>query len=182
MSPFYTTKGDAGDTGILGPGRVSKSSIRIEAVGSVDEATAVIGLARSLAETEDTKRILLHVQKTLYLLMSEVSADPDVAKQFDQVNQEHLKWLENEIRQLEEKIDMPREFIIPGETPASSALSLARAVVRRSERRVIALFESGGIKKDILIAYLNRLSSLIFVLEIFEINFSGGSLRLAKEG
>jgi cob(I)alamin adenosyltransferase len=182
MSPFYTATGDAGDTGILGPGRVSKASTRIEAVGSVDEATAAIGFARSLVEGEETKRILLYVQKILYLLMAEIAADPDVADRFSQINESHVQWLEDEIGLLEEKIDIPREFIIPGVNPASSALSLARAIVRRSERRVIVLFEEGGVKNEFLIAYLNRLSSLIFVLEIFEINQSGNSLQLAKEG
>jgi cob(I)alamin adenosyltransferase len=181
MTPFYTAKGDTGDTGILGPGRVSKTSTRIEAVGSVDEATAALGLARSLSPNDETKRIILTIQKTLYLLMSEISADIDVADQFDKLSKQDIDWLEAEIANLEKVIDLPREFIIPGVTPPSSALSLARTIIRRAERRVIALFEEGGFTNELLIAYLNRLSSLIFVLEIYEIQNAGKTVQLAKE-
>jgi cob(I)alamin adenosyltransferase len=182
MAPFYTKLGDQGDTGILGPGRVSKSSLRIEAVGSLDEASSALGFARALAASEKTKNILLQTQKTLYVLMSEVSALPSTAHQFDKLGQEDVAWLENQISELEAQVELPRDFILPGTNPASSALSLARTIVRRAERRVIALFEAGEINKSTIIAYLNRLSSLIFTLEIYEINISDGIIQLAKEG
>lgn len=181
MTPFYTAKGDSGDTGFLGEGRISKASVRIEAVGSVDEATAAIGLARALSSEEKTRSILLKVQKQLYLLMSELSATPDTAAHFDKINDEELAWLESEIADLEKVVTLPREFIIPGENPSSGALSVARAVVRRAERRTVALLDGNGITKPILIAYLNRLSSLLFILEVHEASFSQGGVRLAKE-
>ena len=181
MAPFYTAKGDQGDTGFLGEGRISKSSLRIEAVGSVDEATAALGLARALAHDEKTRGILLHIQKKLYQLMSELSADPKVAHQFDQISDEDVKWLEEQVEWLEKQVIMPREFIIPGEGPSSGALALARTIVRRAERRATALLEAEQIQKTVLIAYLNRLSSLIFVLEIYETALSGGDIRLAKD-
>ena len=181
MAPFYTAQGDSGDTGYLGPGRISKASDRIEAVGSVDEASAALGLARALSENKKTKKILLHIQKRLYFLMSELSAAPDVAHQFDQINQDDVDWLEDEIAALEALVTLPREFIIPGESPASAALDVGRTIIRRAERRAIALLESGGVDKPLLIAYLNRLSSLIFVLEIYETAESGDNLTLAKE-
>lgn len=181
MTPFYTAKGDSGDTGILGEGRISKASVRIEAVGSVDEATAAIGLARALSTQEITRSILLEVQKQLYFLMSELSATPETAEHFDKIKDEELGWLETQIAELEKLITLPREFIIPGENPSSGALSVARAVVRRSERRTVALLESDEIQKPILGAYLNRLSSLLFILEVYESSFSKGGIRLAKE-
>ena len=181
MSPFFTTQGDSGDTGYLGPGRISKASIRIEAVGSVDEASAALGLARALSVNQKTKKVLLHIQKRLYYLMSELSAAPEVAHQFDQINQGDIDWLEDEIAVLENLVTIPREFIIPGESPASAALDVGRTIIRRAERRAIALLESGGVEKPLLIAYLNRLSSLIFVLEIYEMTESGGTISLAKE-
>ena len=181
MSPFYTGKGDAGDTGYLGEGRISKNSLRVEAVGSVDEATAALGLARSLSKNEKTRSIVLFIQQKLYLLMSELAARPAAKEQFDEINENDLDWIEQQIANLEKAVDLPREFIIPGECPASGALSLARTVIRRAERRAVALLESGGISKPVLIAYLNRLSSLIFILEVYEARQTGRGIRLAKE-
>jgi len=181
MSPFYTGKGDAGDTGYLGEGRISKTSLRVEAVGSVDEASAALGLARSLSENEKTRSIVFYIQKKLYLLMSELSASPAAAEQFDKINEDDLDWVEQQIANLEKDVDLPREFIIPGECPASGALSLARTVIRRAERRTVALLASGEISKPVLISYLNRLSSLIFILEVYEATQTGRGIRLAKE-
>lgn len=181
MTPFYTGRGDTGKTGYLGEGRLSKNSARIEAVGSVDEANAALGLARALTENERIQAILLQVQKHLYYLMSELSADPDTAKHFNQIHQDEVDWLEKQVADLENTFENPREFIIPGDSPASGSLALARTIVRRAERRAIALFEVDGFKKELLIAYLNRLSSLVFVLEVFETSQSGNSPRLAKE-
>ena len=181
MAPFYTGQGDSGDTGYLGKGRISKSSLRIEAVGSVDEATAAIGLARSLTSVALIGERLLEIQKQLYQLMSELAADPENAALFDSITLEHILGLEQTIEELENTTNMPREFIIPGASPASAALSLARTVVRRAERRVVELFESGGITRTEPGAYLNRLSSLLFVMEVAESASSGDGVQLAKE-
>lgn len=181
MAPFYTGKGDKGETGFLGEGRISKTSLRIEAVGTVDEATAALGLARSLAESDITRTVLLAIQKQLYWLMTELSADPEIADQFDKLGQAEVAWLEAQISVLEERVEMPQAFIIPGQTPASGALALARTIIRRAERRTVGLLEAGEIRKVELVAYLNRLSSLIFILEVHESSLAGGSVQLAKE-
>ncbi|NLN69783.1 MAG: cob(I)yrinic acid a,c-diamide adenosyltransferase [Chloroflexi bacterium] len=181
MASFYTAEGDQGATGYLGKGRISKASLRIESVGSVDEANAAIGLARALSVTSKSQTILLEIQKHLYLLMSELSASPETANKFDQIKQEHLSWLEAQIQNLEEGIDLPREFIIPGDSPASGAIDLARTIVRRAERRAVEMLEAGLIQKTVLIAYLNRLSSLLFIVEVYETVTSGGDIQLAKE-
>ena len=89
--------------------------------------------------------------------------------------------MEDQIEHLEKIVVLPREFIIAGESVASAALALARTIVRRAERRTIALFEAGEINKPLLIAYLNRLSSLIFLLEVYEASSSGGGVRLVNE-
>ena len=180
MSPFFTTKGDSGETSYLGEGSISKSSTRIEAVGSVDEATAALGLARSLSKNEKTRSILLTVQKHLYLLMSELSASPEVADRFDVIHEEHLEWVEAQISQLEELVNIPRVFIFPGGSPSCGALALARTIVRRAERRAVALLEAKGIKNQLLVAYLNRSSSLLFILEVFENSVSGHGIELTK--
>lgn len=181
MAPFYTTDGDQGETGFLGKGRLSKSSLRIEAVGSVDEATAAIGLARALSVEQKTQSILFTIQKQLYILMSELSASPETANKFDKLDHGHIQWLEEQIKDVEDSIELPREFIIPGSTPASGALALARTIVRRAERRAVAMLEAELIQKPLLIAYLNRLSSLLFVLEVYETVTSGKDIQLTKE-
>ena len=181
MGSFYTRKGDAGNTGFLGEGRISKNSLRIEALGSVDEANASLGYARSIAIGKKTKEMLLEIQKQLYFLMSEISASPEVSDRFDKIGDDDIFWLEERIQEIESLIDLKREFIIPGENPSSGALSLARAIVRRAERRTIALYEAEEIKKSVLISYLNRLSSLIFVLEVYEAGLSGHGVRFVKE-
>jgi cob(I)alamin adenosyltransferase len=179
--PFYTAKGDTGETSYLGEGGISKSSLRIESVGSVDEANAAIGLARAFSESVQTQNILLEVQKQLYLLMTDLSASPDVADKFDKLNESHLNWLESKIQELEESVNLPRVFIIPGGSPASGALALARTIIRRSERRVVAMLEANQIEKGLLVAYLNRLSSLLFVMEVFETTYSANEIQLTKE-
>ena len=181
MSPVYTSDGDQGETGYLGKGRISKSSLRIESVGSVDEANAAIGLARALCTDPKSQMILFEVQKHLYLLMTELSASPETAAQFDRLNQDHVNWLEEQIEELEGAVVLPREFIIPGSSPASGAIDLARTIVRRAERRAVSLLEAELIKKQLLIAYLNRLSSLLFMVEVYEALNTGNDIQLAKE-
>lgn len=181
MAPFYSGQGDSGDTGYLGEGRLSKASPRMDALGSVDEATAALGLARSLSTSEVSRSLVFSVQKHLYLLMSELAASPETAATFDKIGAGQVAWLEEQIAELEQRVTLPREFIIPGQTPASAAFSLARTVVRRAERRVVALLEEGGIAKPVLVAYLNRLSSLLFILEVHESSLAGDGVRLAKE-
>lgn len=181
MTPFYTGNGDAGDTGYLGAGRISKASARIEAVGAVDEATAALGLARALSESEKIRAIILQIQKQLYYLMSELSSAPEEAEKFDKINEADVSWLESQVESLENAVVIPRDFILPGDSSASGALALARTIVRRAERRSIVLLEQREITKPVLITYLNRLSSLIFILEIYEASLSGRGIRLAKE-
>jgi cob(I)alamin adenosyltransferase len=181
MGSFFTGAGDAGQTGFLGEGRISKNSLRIDAVGTVDESNAAIGFARSIAIGEKTKTTLLEIQKQLYFLMSELSAAPDVSDRFDRIGKDQIHWLEEKVSEFEAFVNLKREFIIPGENPSSGALSLARTIVRRAERKSIALLEAKEIRKVELITYLNRLSSLLFILEVYEANLSGPGVRLVKE-
>lgn len=181
MSPFYTRTGDEGTTGLLGEGRVPKFDDRIEALGAVDEATAAMGLARAGAPSEGTAALLLEAQRDLYQLMAEVGATPENAAKFRSIDESRVRWLEEKTDELEQKTVLPREFIVPGDVPASAALALARTIVRRAERRVVALFHAGGLENQYLLAYLNRLSSLIFMLELVENAHVGKKSNLAKD-
>lgn len=181
MTSFYTRTGDDGTTGLLGKGRISKADARLEALGSVDEASAALGLARALCLAEQTTSILIEVQRDLYRLMSELAATPENTARFQSIDADRVAWLEAQTDAISAVTDMPQEFILPGETPAGAALSLARAIVRRAERRVVALKEAGGVSNSELMRYLNRLSSLCFVLELFENQTAGKKSRLANK-
>jgi len=178
---FYTRKGDSGKTGLLGDERVPKHHPRIEALGALDEASAALGLARASCKASQTPPILRTAQRDLYRLMSEVAATPENADRFKGIDAERVAWLEKQTDEISEMISLPKEFILPGDTPSGAALSLARAVVRRAERRVTELFELGELDNDELLRYINRLSSLCFVLEILENRAAGQSTSLAKE-
>ncbi|MGB9798992.1 MAG: cob(I)yrinic acid a,c-diamide adenosyltransferase [Thermanaerothrix sp.] len=182
MMTFYTRNGDDGFTGLLGEGRVPKEESRIEALGTLDEATAALGLARSLIQDQTLKQVVLHIQRDLYLLMTEVAATPENAVRFRRINSASVAWLEQQTDTFAQKVAIPDEFILPGETPAGAALSLARTIIRRAERRVAALFHQKLLENNDVLRYLNRLSSLCFVLELF-VYQSGGVNRptLAKD-
>ncbi|GAB1470647.1 cob(I)yrinic acid a,c-diamide adenosyltransferase [Chloroflexota bacterium] len=177
---FYTAKGDDGTTGLLGEGRVPKYHVRMEALGTLDEASAALGLARAQCTASEAARILLTVQRDLYKLMAEVAATPENAERFRGIDDERVKWLEHETDALSEVVEMPKEFILPGDTLGGAALSLARAVVRRAERRVVELFDGEVVVNLQLQRYLNRLSSLCFVLELLENQHAGQKTSLAK--
>jgi cob(I)alamin adenosyltransferase len=173
MNHFFTRKGDDGLTTWLGKGRIKKYDLRFEALGTVDESSGVLGLARALTVEPRIKEILLHIQRDLSGMMSEVAADPAEASRFRSINNEQVIWLEEQADTLTQIIEAPRSFVMSGDTPGGGSLDLARAVVRRAERRVIELADSGGLENPAIIAYLNRLSSLLFVLELFEIHSAG---------
>ncbi len=182
MTPFYTRTGDDGTTGLLGEGRVPKFHPRTEAVGTVDEATAALGLARALAQTQETAELLLKIQRDLYGLMAEIAATPQNAARFRAINSQSVAWLEAQTDRLASQVTMPSEFILPGDSAAGAALSLARTIIRRSERRVVQLVHHQEIENRELIRYLNRLSSLCFVLELWENQAAGvAGSTLAKK-
>lgn len=182
-SKIFTGKGDDGTTGLLGAGRVLKSDERIEVLGCLDEANAALGLARSLTANEQVKATILRVQKELYLFSADVAAVDDKKGHFQKLSMVNVEWLGSQAETFSSKVTMPKEFIVPGDTPASGGLSLARSIVRRAERAIVRLNTTGTLHNSgVLLAYLNRLSSLCFVLEIFEVLHRPlSSITLAKE-
>lgn len=179
---FYTSSGDDGFTSLLGEGRVPKYHPRTEAVGILDEATAALGAARAFCQAPLNKELLVRLQRDLYLVMSEVAATPENASRFRQIDARHVAWLGEQTDAISAQVNLPTEFILPGDTPSSGLLSLGRAIVRRAERRVAELVHSGDVENDQLLSYLNRLSSLCFVMELLEIQAGGKTgPTLAKE-
>jgi cob(I)alamin adenosyltransferase len=179
MKKFYSQTGDDGFTGRLGKGQLPKYDQIIEAIGSIDEASAALGLARAQSEIPDTVDLLLEVQRDLYHLMAELSATSENASQFRKIDKERLSWLEGKIDSIGSSIEAPKEFIVPGDSTSGAVLSLARSIVRRAERRVAELHHAGKVDNQQILPYINRLSSLCFVLELKENNPS--SITLAKK-
>jgi cob(I)alamin adenosyltransferase len=178
---YFTRTGDDGTTGLLGAQRVPKHHPRPEAYGAVDEASAALGLARALALSPETAHVVKAVQRDLYHLMAELAATPDRADQFRRIDPARVAWLESEVTRFGQEVHMPEEFVLAGDSPSGAAMDVARAIVRRAERRVARLHHEGELPNPEGLKYLNRLSSLCFVLSLWE-NQQAGVTRptLAK--
>jgi cob(I)alamin adenosyltransferase len=168
----YTKFGDKGETSLLYGGRVSKNNPHSEAYGITDEAVSAMGLARSLSEDSRVKDTLRDLQRDLFTIAAELATDPGKYELFQQhfkpVTPEMVESLEHTIDSLEEDVDMPKVFILPGGTPASSAIDMARCIIRTAERRVVGLKEADLLTNDHILAYLNRLGDLLFVLARYQ--------------
>ncbi|UCD98717.1 MAG: cob(I)yrinic acid a,c-diamide adenosyltransferase [Chloroflexota bacterium] len=179
MTKYFTETGDDGYTGRLGKGRLAKHDRLIEAIGTIDEASAAIGLARASSKIQGNKDLLVGVQRDLYHLMAELSATSENASKFRVIDEDKVRGLESQIEAIGSDIVMPSEFIVPGDNLPGAAMSLARSIVRRAERRVSELLHAGEIENQQILPYLNRLSSLCFVLELLENNST--NISLAKK-
>jgi cob(I)alamin adenosyltransferase len=171
-----TGKGDDGTTGLLGGSRVPKDDPRIEAFGTVDEASSAIGLAKGLTADDRVRELCEELQRGLYRLGAQLATDPADAGKFGAVAGADVLRLEEIAAGLEAEVPMPTGFILPGATPASGALDLARAVVRRAERRCLGL---PGVRPEAM-AYLNRMSLVLFILGRYEEHRAGAETRAAK--
>ena len=167
-SGFYTAKGDLGDTTRLGGNaRLSKGSLLLEAVGAMDEATSATGMARALVEDTALKATLRTVQEHFVQLMAHLSATPDARERYPGLGADALTWLEARIADFESELPPLRSFVLPGDSLPGAALHVARTAVRRAERRVVAFVESEPGIDALTLAYLNRLSSLLFVAALY---------------
>lgn len=177
-SAVATGKGDDGTTGLLYGGRVSKDDVRTEAYGTVDEAVSALGMARAEVGVltaadrlppaiSGLGQTLLSLQRDLFVAGAELAANPERHDRLEdgltRVDEAMLDRLEDLLRESEAAVEMPHEFTVPGADPLSAALELARAVVRRAERRAIALDRQGGLPGEWLVPYLNRLADLLWV-------------------
>jgi cob(I)alamin adenosyltransferase len=168
FTKWYTATGDDGYTAILGRERVPKYDERPQAYGTVDEASAVLGLARAQAQDERVRRYVLVVQRDLYHLMADLAMVPEATTRPPWLEIERLRWLEQATTELGAEVEMPRAFIIAGDSLGGATLDMARTVVRRAERLVAWLTHQGELRDDTALKYLNRLSSLLFVLARIE--------------
>ncbi|MGA7913231.1 MAG: cob(I)yrinic acid a,c-diamide adenosyltransferase [Candidatus Dormiibacterota bacterium] len=172
--------GDDGSTGLLGGGRASKDDARIEAFGTVDEASSALGLAKALTAHPRVRAICEELQRGLYSVGAELGTNPAGGATFVTTKEADVARLDDLITELESEVAMPDGFILPGATPASGALDLARAVVRRAERRCVSLERARGPANPQVRRWLNRLSLLIFVVGRYEEGLSGRRAKPAK--
>src|SRR3954470_18201841 len=144
MVKIYTRKGDDGTTGLWYGGRVAKSDLRPDAYGSLDEAASELGLARAAARDHDELHAdILRMQNELFIAGAELATAPEAAERLEpgvsKTTQEMVDRLESDIDRYMDRVDLPPKFVIPGGTELSARLDVARAAVRRAERRVAAL-------------------------------------------
>jgi cob(I)alamin adenosyltransferase len=166
---IYTRKGDDGTTGLWYGGRVPKFSGRPEAYGSVDEAAAALGLCRAAAEPGgELYEDILRAQNELFVAGAELATAPEAAGRLEaevsKVTPQMVERLESDIDRYMERVDLPPKFVIPGGTELSARLDVARAAVRRAERRVSALHHQGDLADETVLIYLNRLSDALFAM------------------
>jgi len=164
MPRIYTRTGDSGETGLFSGERVRKDASRIEAYGTVDELSSTIGHARSLTEDKEVEEILEKVQRDLFVVGAELATRSRKRKpRRVEVTDEMVKHLERDIDRLDSELSPLSTFILPSGATAATALHVARAVARRAERRAVTLAKKEKLNPQLL-AYLNRLSSMLFVL------------------
>ena len=166
MSKYYTSRGDGGQTDQLGKTRLSKSHPKIRALGAIDEASAALGLARAQMNLPEFHQLIQAIQVDLYKIMTQVALEGPDPEKFPDLEGERLSWLEEKISHYGDPLPKPKGFILPGETLASATFGLARTIIRRAERETTALDQEGGLFSENTLPYLNRLSSLCYVLEL----------------
>ncbi len=155
--PVSTRRGDDGTTTLLGSGRLGKDDPRIAVLGDIDEATSFIGVARAEADG-GLAELLIESQRLLYRVMGDVA----MPKEDNFVGEGDVKFVEEKLAEWREKTELPKEFVVPGETRLGSLLDVARSVVRRAERTLV----SAGYAKEHpnAIQAVNRLSDLLYIV------------------
>ena len=171
---IFNKKGDKGETSLLFGQRVSKSDLHCETYGTIDEAISTLGIARNLVKKAKAKEIIAKVQKNLFSVNAELAIKPEdyerLISKCQPVTAEMAGDLEDIIGEIESEVGIPKTFIVPGSNLASASLDVSRTIVRRAERRVVALKENGEINNEAILQYLNRLADLLFVLARYEEN------------
>ncbi len=182
MQKIYTGRGDDGYTSLIGGARVAKYDPQPEAYGTLDEASAALGLARATATSAEVRAAILDVQRTLYRLMAELATVEGKTTAYE-MTIEDVRRVEDATNAWTARVPVQREFVVPGDTLAGATLDVARTVIRRGERLVTRLAHEGHVTNTHVLPYLNRLSSLLFILGRFEdVQQTGHTSTAAKGG
>ena len=166
---IYTKKGDDGTTGLFYGGRVSKDDLAPEAYGAVDEAVSALGVVRAgIDDSEPLAETILERQRELFVVAAELATDPANADKLQdgvsRVTPQMVATLESGIDEIVGDVGMPTEFVVPGGTVAAAGLDVARTIVRRAERRAVAVMRSAEGHESYAVPYLNRLADYLYML------------------
>ena len=171
MVKIYTRKGDDGTTSLWYGGRIDKHDARTEAYGSLDESNSVLGVARSLATDQRLAADLLHLQTDLFVAGAELATAPEARERLEagvsRLDEDMVGWLEQAIDHYMGQVDLPPKFVIPGGTQLSAQLDVARSVLRRAERRIVALDRAQTLDGSVVLRFVNRASDLLFAMARF---------------
>jgi cob(I)alamin adenosyltransferase len=159
-----TKRGDTGETSLAGAVRASKGHLRVEAYGTVDELNTFMGLARVMTDDADVKELVRKLQRELFTVGSALATAPTGRKKEPPVTIEMVDALTAQVHRIEATDGILADWSLPGEHPASAAFDVARAVCRRAERQVVRLAESGEPVNPHVLAYLNRLSDVLWLV------------------
>jgi cob(I)alamin adenosyltransferase len=163
QASISTRRGDAGETSLGGGGRVSKAEARVEAYGAIDETNTMIGLARTLCEDAEIAALLRPIQRELFAVGSAISTKPESNKPIPEITTAMVARLDALVEGLEAEPNVLRDWSIPGEYRGSAALDVARAIARRAERAAVRYVTGGGVVQPMVLAYLNRLSDVLWI-------------------
>ncbi|MGH8469408.1 MAG: cob(I)yrinic acid a,c-diamide adenosyltransferase [Gammaproteobacteria bacterium] len=158
-----TKRGDGGQTSLVGGNRVSKGDLRVEAYGSIDELNSVMGFARSICDDAEVHELVKAIQRELFALGAAVATPAENRKKPPPVSIEMVETLTEQVHRIEAIEGVLSDWSLPGEHPAASAFDVARTVCRRAERDLIRLMGSGEHIDPEVLAYLNRLSDLLWL-------------------
>jgi cob(I)alamin adenosyltransferase len=169
---IYTKKGDDGTTSLWYGGRVEKSNARTEAYGTLDEAASALGVARSLCEPgSEIGADILRLQDDLFIAGAELATAPEAAGRLEdgvsRITDDIVASLEPAIDRYMDRVELPPKFVIPGGTELSAQLDVARAVIRRAERRTVELHRAEGLGSTAVLRFLNRASDLAYAMARF---------------
>jgi cob(I)alamin adenosyltransferase len=163
MRSISTMKGDGGETSLAGGVRVSKASVRVEAYGTIDELNSTIGLARAVCADEEIRTFAKSVQQDLFKVGSALATPPVSPKPQVPLDAALVDRLTTEVHRIEAIEGVLADWSIPGEHVAAAAFDVARTVCRRAERGIVRLAEAGDVVSPVVIAYVNRLSDLLWL-------------------
>ena len=164
INRVYTRRGDQGETSLVGGVRVSKSSLRVETYGTVDELISSMGFARSICEDAAIGAMALRIQRELFIVGSMLATPAGSRKGPTPLSQDTVDALTAEVHALEESSEILLDWSVPGGHPAGAAFDVARCICRRAERCAVRLNETGEEVVPVIFAYLNRLSDLLWLI------------------
>jgi cob(I)alamin adenosyltransferase len=177
-----TKRGDGGQTGLAGGIRVSKSDLRVESYGSVDELNTFLGFARSICQNKEITEWTEEIQRTLFRVGSALATPPESKKKPPVISTEDVDKLTDLVHKIEATEGILADWSLAGGHAESAAYEVARTVCRRAERNAVRFVENGGSVQPEVLAYLNRLSDVIWLFgRLIELN-AGISTPLRDDG